>query len=133
MYYTPKYRKPHDLLTAAGFNPAGRGVRGYELTRTQLQNRGYRWSHIKDLDRVHALVAHGYINMHADIAHKQLNGKIVHKSTSGYIVKELMFHVKDADVPRHRVEKHFKDLLEWVEIRRVRYRVYGFRGLIGQF
>lgn len=132
MFYTPRYRSPHELLTAAGFNPAGRGVRGYERTSTQLLNAGYKFHHVKGIDRVHAVVAHGYINLHADVTKQTITGKKIHVSQSGYIVRLLMSEIQGGDIPNSKFEKMWKDAREWAENRRTKYRVFGFRGLVGQ-
>lgn len=121
MFYTPLYRNAEYLLESAGYHSCERD-RGYEKVAKQLQAE--KVPGIVKIDRMHAIVAHGFINIHADTTVESdihRNGKKhISKAGSTCVYHELQI-IKGFDTPVSKIEKWKKDFRLFVETQSYKY------------
>lgn len=102
MFHTPEFKTAHELLTAVGFVRCPKSTdRGYEIRRDipYLHNGVMKYPGPR-FARIHAIVTHGYINIHVD---EQMPGKkhIAHGSHPW--VQQKIREIKALDRPLYDV------------------------------
>lgn len=117
MYYAPRYRDPHEILKQIGFLPASGNSRGYELRKKDI-DADLRTN--ADFDRIHAVVTHGYINLHEDRNKLSPQGKVTHEAVSSHAASHYFYLIKSADKPRNVFEKLYKDFITFSPIDNVK-------------